>query len=168
MKTKLLLTLTAIAVAAFVGACKKSDDHAGHDHGPGGHSHDKKGAHAHPHVKAPNGGKLFEVDGGQMEFVVEKDRTATVRFFDKALKPVATGTRTVTAIGEPPTGKVTLEFAVKGDALATATPLPEGKPYPVALSLKTTADAKPVNFRLSLDLSDCTDCKLKEYACSCH
>lgn len=166
MKSKLVLTLTAVAIAAFVGACKKSDDHAGHDHGPGGHSGDKKAAHAP--AKAPNGGKLFEVEGGQMEFVVEKDRTATVRFFDKALKPVATGTRTVTAIGEAPTGKVTLEFAAKGDALATATPLPEGKPYPVALSLKVTADAKPVNFRLSLDLSDCGECKLKEYACSCH
>lgn len=164
MKTKLLLTLIAVAVAAFVGACKKSDDH-GHDHDHGGHDHGKKAASKQ--AKAPNGGKLFAVDGGHMELVVEKDRTATVRFFDKELKPVATGTRSVTAIGEATTGKVTLEFAAKADALATATPFPEGKPYPLALSLKATADAKPVNFRLKLDLGQCGECKLKEYACIC-
>ena len=64
-------------------------------------------------------------------------------------------------------GKATLAFAAKGDALTTATPFAEGNAYPVALTYKADANAKPVNFRLKLDLGQCGECKLKEYACIC-
>ena len=168
---KLLPLAVALGAALALTACKK-DEHAGHDHKPGdGHDHGaekKAGAKAeHKHAKAPNGGKVFEIEPDHIEFVVEADRSATVRFFDKDMKPMPAGARTVTAIGDAPSGKVTLAFAAKDDALASSAPFPEGPAYPVALTYKATADGKPVNFRLKLDLGQCGECKLKEYACAC-
>lgn len=168
---KLIPLAVALGAALALTACKK-DDHAGHNHGPGdGHDHgsEKKAAAKteHKHFKAPNGGKIFELEPDHIEFVVEADRTATVRFFDKDMKPLPAGTRTVTAIADAPSGKATLAFAAKGDALATTTPFAEGNAYPVALTYKASAEAKPVNFRLKLDLGQCGECKLKEYACAC-
>ena len=168
---KLLPLAVALLAAAALTACKK-DEHAGHDHKPGeGHDHGaekKAGAKAeHKHVKAPNGGKIFEIEPDHIEFVVEANRTATVRFFDKDMKPLPAGARTITAIADAPSGKATIAFAAKGDALATTTPFAEGNAYPVALTYKASADAKPVNFRLKLDLGQCGECKLKEYACAC-
>ena len=169
------MTLVPLAVAllaaAALTACKK-DEHAGHDHKPGeGHDHGaekKAGTKAeHKHAKAPNGGKIFEIEPDHIEFVVEADRTATVRFFDKDMKPMPAGARTITAIADAPSGKATLAFAAKGDALASTTPFAEGNAYPVALTYKAGGDAKPVNFRLKLDLNQCGECKLKEYACAC-
>lgn len=168
---KAITLLSTLLVVAALTACKK-DEHAGHDHKPGeGHDHKaeaKPGAKAeHKHVKAPNGGKIFEIEPDHIEFVVEKDRTATVRFFDKDMKPMPAGARTVTAIADAPSGKATLAFAAKGDALATATPFADGNAYPVALTYKASADAKPVNFRLKLNMNPCAECKLLEYACTC-
>lgn len=168
---KTTIHLAALLAALALTACKK-DEHAGHDHKPGeGHDHGaekKAGAKAeHKHAKAPNGGKIFEIEPDHIEFVVEKDRTATVRFFDKDMKPMPAGARTVTAIADAPNGKATLAFAAKGDALVTTTPFAEGNAYPVALAYKASADAKPVNFRLKLNLNPCGECKLLEYACTC-
>ncbi|MEQ2008891.1 MAG: hypothetical protein ABMA26_19085 [Limisphaerales bacterium] len=168
---KLLPLAVALLAAAALTACKK-DEHAGHDHKPGeGHGHKaeaKPGAKVeHKHVKAPNGGKIFEIEPDHIEFVVEKDRTATVRFYDKDMNLMPAGARTVTAIGDAPSGKVTLAFTANGSALATTAPFPEGTAYPVALAYKASADAKPVNFRLKLNLNPCGECKLLEYACTC-
>lgn len=169
-----LRTLTlavALLAAAALTACKK-DEHAGHDHKPGeGHDHgaEKKAVAKaeHKHVKAPNGGKIFEIEPDHIEFVVEKDRTATVRFYDKDMNLMPVGTRTVSAIGDAPSGKVTLTFAANGSGLTTGTPFPDGNAYPVALIYKAGGDAKPVNFRLKLNLNPCAECKLQEYACTC-
>ncbi len=120
-------------------------------------------------IKAgPRKGRVLEVDGHHAEFFVEKDRTVSIAFLDKELKknePVAA--QTVTATAEAPSGKQKLEFEKKGDLLVSKTPLPEGEHYTVVLQVKPTADAKPKNFRIKLDLTTCGGCSNPEYACTC-
>ena len=120
-------------------------------------------------VKAgPRKGRVLEVDGHSAEFFVEKDRTVSIAFLDKELKknePVAA--QTVSATAEAPTGKTKLEFEKKGDLLVSKTPLPAGEHYTVVLQVKPTAEAKPKNFRIKLDLTVCKGCDNPEYACTC-
>ena len=119
-------------------------------------------------VKAgPRKGRVLEMEAKNAEFLVEKDRTVSIAFYDAAMKAQPAATEIVTATAEAPTGKVKLEFEKKGDLLVSKTPLPEGEHYTVVVQVKTTADAKPKNFRVPLDLSVCKVCGNAEYACIC-
>lgn len=100
------------------------------------------------------------------EFVVEKDRSITINFYNAELKPVAATTQTVTVITAGK-NKTTIEFEQKGDALVSKTKLPDGEGYNLVVQFKQSADAKPQNFRFKLDLHPCGECKRAEYACSC-
>ena len=73
----------------------------------------------------------------------------------------------VAVSAEPPAGKVTLELEAKDGAFISKEPLPAGEGYKLVVQVKATAEAAPQKFRLTLDLSDCGGCKLKEYACIC-
>jgi len=115
----------------------------------------------------PKGGRLLENEAPRAEFFVEKDRTVTITFYDKDLKPVSPGEQVVTAIAEAKKGKEKLEFEKKGDALVSKTPLPEGDGYTVVVQLKAKPDAKTQNFRIKYDTSTCEKCKRVEYACVC-
>lgn len=118
-------------------------------------------------IAGPKGGKLLEYEGQRAEFFVEKDRTVTITFYDLALKPVAPTEQSVTVIAEAPSGKATLAFEKKAESLVSKTPMPEGDGYNVVVQLKTTADAKPKNFRIAYKTHACPTCKLAEYACIC-
>ena len=119
-------------------------------------------------VKAgPRKGRVLEMEAKNAEFFVEKDRTVSIAFYDAAMKAQPATTEIVTATAEAPTGKVKLEFEKKGDLLVSKTPLPEGEHYTVVVQVKATADAKPKNFRVPLDLSICKGCSNAEYACIC-
>ncbi len=120
-------------------------------------------------VKAgPRKGRILENDGSAAEFFVEKDRTVSIAFLDKELKKnVPIEGQTVTATAEAPGGKQKLEFEKKGDLLVSKTPLPEGELYTVVVQVKPTADAKPKNYRIKLDLTVCKGCSNPEYACTC-
>lgn len=120
-------------------------------------------------VKAgPRKGRVLEVDGHSAEFFVEKDRTVSIAFLDKDLKKNAPiEAQVVTATAEAPSGKEKLEFEKKGDLLVSKKPLPEGEHYTVVVQVKPTAEAKPKNFRIKLDLSICKGCSNQEYACTC-
>jgi hypothetical protein len=126
-------------------------------------------ADKHDHAKgaAPKGGRLLDKTEPHAEFVVEKDRTVTINFYNHDLKPVAASTQSVTVQADAKSGKTRLEFAKKGDSLASTTRLPEGDGYNVVVQFKQTAEAKPQNFRFKLDLDPCGECKRPEYACSC-
>jgi hypothetical protein len=115
----------------------------------------------------PKGGKLLEFEGQRAEFFVEKDRTVTITFYDQALKPVPPADQSVTVIAEAPSGKAKLEFEKKGNVLVSKTPMPEGDGYNVVVQLKTSAEAKPKNFRIAYHTHACPTCKLAEYACIC-
>lgn len=117
-------------------------------------------------LAGPKGGRLLEKTEPHAEFVVEKDRSITINFYNAELKPVAATTQNVTVIATAK-DKTTIEFEQKGDALVSKTKLPEGEGYTVVVQFKQTADAKPQNLRFKLELHTCGECKRAEYACTC-
>lgn len=122
---------------------------------------------AEKQTPGPKGGRLLENEAPRAEFFVEKDRTVTVTFYDKDLKPVPPGEQVVTAVAEAKKGKSKLEFEKKGEALVSKTPLPEGEGYNVVVQIKAKPDAKVQNFRIKYEMSPCEKCKRPEYACIC-
>jgi hypothetical protein len=111
----------------------------------------------------PKGGRILAKTEPKAEFFLEKDRTATITFYDAKLKPVAAKDQSASVVVE----KQTIEFEKKGDVLASKSKLPEGDALPIVVQLKSNADAKPQNFRLKLDTHICGGCKRAEYACTC-
>jgi hypothetical protein len=161
---KLLLLPLALLAAATLASCKK-DDHAGHNHGPGGHDHGP--AKAAKPVAGPKGGKLLEGTSPRAEFLVTADRRVAVSFYDAQLKPVPSSGQIVTVTAAPPSGNVSVALELKDGAFLSAQPLPAGEDYTITVQLKAGADAAPQNFRIQLDLHECGGCQLKEYACIC-
>ena len=161
---KLLPLAVALLAVVALTACKK-DEHAGHNHGPGGHDHGKPKA-AKP-IAGPKGGKLLDNAAPRAEFVIGADRRVTVGFYDAQLKPVPAVGQVIAVSAEPKSGKVALTMEAKDGAFVSKEPLPEGEGYNLIVQVKATAEAAPQNFRLVLDLHDCGGCKLKEYACTC-
>ena len=119
------------------------------------------------HLGGPKGGRLLEKTEPKAEFYLEKDRTATITFYDAALKPVPVAAQSVTVIADAKDGKKTIEFEKKGDVLVSKTKLPEDDGYNVVVQFKPTAEAKQQNLRFKLDTSTCGGCKRAEYACTC-
>ena len=115
----------------------------------------------------PKGGRLLEKTEPKAEFFLEKDRTATITFYDAQLKPVAAGDQVVTVIASAKDGKKTVEFEKKGEVLVSKSKLPEGEGYDMVVQVKQRADAKPQNFRFKLETHTCATCKRAEYACTC-
>jgi hypothetical protein len=118
-------------------------------------------------VKAgPRKGRILELDGQNAEFFVEKDRTISIAFYNAAGTKQPTSAQVVTATAEAPGAKTKLEFEKKDDLLVSKAPLPEGEGYQVVVQAKTTADAKPKNFRINLETHICKGCSNPEYACT--
>ena len=117
-------------------------------------------------IGGPKGGRLLETEP-KAEFFLEKDHTATITFYDSALKPIPATEQTVSLIADASAGKTKVEFEKKGDTLVSKSKLPEGGDYNVVVQLKQKSDAKPQNFRFKLDLKTCGECKRPEYACIC-
>ena len=124
-------------------------------------------ADKHEHKATPKGGRLLEKTEPHAEFVVEKDRSVTINFFNHDMKPVVATTQTVTVIADAKGGKATLAFEKKGDSLASTAKLPDGHGHNLVVQFKQNATARPQNFRFALDLRTCGGCKLAEYACTC-
>jgi hypothetical protein len=115
----------------------------------------------------PRGGRLLQKTTPTAEFLVEKDRTVSITFYDDKLRPLPVGNQMVTVIAEAKTGKTRLELTRKDGRLVSQTPLPEGDGYTVVVMLKAREDAKSQNLRFTLDMSNCGGCKRNEYACIC-
>jgi hypothetical protein len=121
-------------------------------------------SHAHDKVEAgPKGGRLLEKTDPKAEFFLEKDRTATVTFYDAKLKPVPVKDQSLAVVA----GKEKIEFEKKGDVLVSKSKLPDGDALPIVVQYKASADSKPQNFRFKLDTHTCGGCKRAEYACTC-
>ncbi len=119
-------------------------------------------------VKAgPRKGRILELEGQNAEFLVEKDRTVSIAFYDAAGKKQSADKQVVTATAEAKSGKAKLEFEKKGDLLVSKAPLPDGEGYQIVVQAKTTAEAKPKNFRIKLETHICKGCSLPEYTCTC-
>lgn len=124
-------------------------------------------ADKHQHKATPMGGRVLETTEPHAELVVEKDRSVSIHFHDHDMKPVAATTQKVTVIADAKSGKATLQFEKKGDALVSKTKLPEREGYNVVVQFKQTAEARPMNLRFKLDMQICGECKRAEYACIC-
>jgi len=121
----------------------------------------------HKHQGTPKGGRLLDKTEPHAEFVVEKNRSVTINFYNHGMKPVPVAGQNVTVIADAKGGKATLEFEKKGDSLVSKTKLPDGEGYNVVVQFKQTAEAKPMNLRFKLDMHVCGECKRAEYACIC-
>lgn len=124
-------------------------------------------SHDHDHAKTggPRGGKLLEHTKPQAEFFLEKDKTATISFYNKEMKPVPAESQVVVVIAEKDGSKTQIDFEKKGEVLSSKEPLPESSN--LVVQFRQTADAKPSNFRFKLDEGICGECKRAEYACIC-
>jgi hypothetical protein len=123
--------------------------------------------HAEKAVPGPKGGRLLDAEPLRAELVVGADRALEVVFYDAAMKPVAAGAQTVAVTAEAPSGRVKVELKPTATGFVSATPLPEGTPYRIVVQIKATADAKPKNHRVDLNLGNCGGCNRAEYACTC-
>ena len=118
-------------------------------------------------VAGPKGGRLLESEPLKAEFFVTADRKVEVTFYDAALKPVDAGAQVVTVTAEPSSGKVKLDLEKTATGFISKTALPAGEPYRVVVQTRASAEAKPKNFRVDLNLEMCAECEKKEYACIC-
>ena len=97
------------------------------------------------------------------DVVAEKLRE--IRAVEGKKQPAAAQVFAATA--EAPGAKTKLEFEKKGDLLVSKAPLPAGEGYQVVVQAKTSAEAKPKNFRIKLLTHTCGGCPNPEYACTC-
>lgn len=112
---------------------------------------------------APVVGRLLVAGEVRAEFRVLPDRRAAVTFLDATDKPASRGNRSVTVKVD---GKeVALE--AKSEGYITKDPLPAKEPAPVVVQVRSAPDAKPTNFRLTLNTTTCGECQRPEYACTC-
>jgi hypothetical protein len=84
-------------------------------------------------------------------------------FLDAAGKPMARGERSVVVKVD---GK-DLALEPKPEGFVSKEPLAAKEPAPIVVQVRTTADDKPKNFRLTLNTAICGECKRAEYACTC-
>ncbi len=123
--------------------------------------------HAEKIVAGPKGGRLLEAEPHKAEFFVTADRKVEITFYDAALKPVDPGAQVVTVTAEPSSGKAKLDLEKTSTGFVSKTALPAGDPYRVVVQTRASADAKPKNFRVDLNLAKCGECQKIEYACTC-
>lgn len=145
------LLLIAIAMLLLISPVVKAE--SGHEH-------------AHEVAGGPKGGRILEHTEPQAEFFLEKDRTATVAFYNQEMKPVAAESQNVVVNAEKDGVKTKIEFEKKGDILVSKEKFPEGSPN-LVVQFRQTADAKPTNFRFELNEGICGECNRAEYACIC-
>ncbi len=118
-------------------------------------------------LAGPAGGCLLETEPARTEFVVNAAGKAEIRLYDTQLKPVAPVAQVVTVTAEPAAGRVKLEVEQTAFGFVTKEVLPAGGPYRVVVQVRATAEAKPQNFRIDLNLGNCAGCDRAEYACTC-
>jgi hypothetical protein len=123
--------------------------------------------HAEKIIAGPKGGRLLESEPLKAEFFVTPERKVEITFYDAALKPTDPGAQTITITAEPSSGKAKLELEKTPAGFISKTPLPAGDPYRVVVQARASADVKPRNFRIDLNLEMCGGCQKKEYACTC-
>ncbi len=124
------------------------------------HSHEKKEA-------GPNGGRLLTSIDPHAEFLVTADRKVQITFVDDNGKAIAPAAQVVTVTTGERSAPVKMTFAKTDIAFLSEQSVPEGNNFPVVIQIKTTPDAKTSVERFTLNLSNCPDCKLAEYACIC-
>ena len=138
------------------------DDHEGHDHGDHDHDHDHDKI-----IAGPNGGRVLTSVEPHLEFFVQDDRTVKITALDEDLKPIKVDKQSVKIVAGDRKKPTRLKFEEKDGVLISDAKLPEGNLYPVIVQIKTAKLKKSVNEKFNLNLTQCSSCDNKEYACTC-
>jgi len=172
-RSRKILTLTATLASILLSSC--NDDHE-HQHNDGhGHRHNGKDDHhhaqpdnhaAHQKEGGPNGGRLITSVKPNLEFLVIEDLKIRISAVTDG-KAVPIGDQIVTLIGGNRSNPTYLEFSKDGGSLVSNRSFPKGKALPVIVTLKSTQESDPITEKFNLNLSDCSACDFKEYACVC-
>ncbi|BDS05744.1 hypothetical protein NT6N_07840 [Oceaniferula spumae] len=193
---KLTYTIAAFTALTFaLVSCDdkkttETDPHAGHnhgtgvphdhdgdgipDHGPGAHDHgdDHDGHEGHDHAKkvaGPNGGRIFSGPDFRAEFFVTDDKKVQITFLNEDNKAIAPAAQTVSVICGDRSNPTTLNPTknADGSALVSSATLPDGNNFPTIVTVQTTPDAAPARAKFTLNMTQCSSCDYKEYACTC-
>jgi hypothetical protein len=158
MKSKLILAFAALglALAPTLQADKKEKEKE-HDHD---HEHEKREA-------GPSGGRVIFSVEPHFEFFVTEDRKVKITFLGEDKKAIAPAEQSVSAVGGERSKPTKLAFALEEGSLVSDQALPEGNMIPIVLTVKTAPGEKSVVEKFTINLADCSECKLKEYACTC-
>jgi len=115
----------------------------------------------------PEGWKAPGEEAPRAEFLVQKDRSVAITFYDDALKPVAAVDQNAVIWANAKSGRVKLETEKKDGMLISRQPFPEGEGYNVVVQLKSKPEAKAQSFKIKYHTEPCEKCKLAEYAYIC-
>ncbi len=148
MKTIALKLLTALALAVPAFAAEKDHKPAKRDAGP-------------------NGGRVITAVEPHLEFLVTKDRKVEITALTGDLKPAKLSGQVIAVTAGDRSKPTKLEFKEEGGRLVSINAVPAGNDYPVSVSIKASANAKPVYEKFNLNLDKCPTCKYLEYACIC-
>ncbi|MGJ8640677.1 MAG: hypothetical protein ACSHYA_14905 [Opitutaceae bacterium] len=181
-KTHLLTALITCALLTWNTsyATDDHDHHAGHDHSAhaaDAHDHDTHkdakseddhSGHDHTEAKAgPNGGRIITSVEPHLEFYLTEERRVQITFLNDDGAVIAPEEPVVSLIGGDRQNPTRLRFTPKGSVLISDKALPESNNLPIILSIKPDAKSKTVRERFNLNLSQCSSCSYKEYACIC-
>lgn len=134
-----------------------------HDHG-----HQGEADHSdHGEVTAPNGGRMIESVDPHLEFFVTEDRHVQITFVDHDGKVVPVTDQSVSLIGGDRSNPTKVEFKKVEGRLVSTEALPAMAKMPIVLQVKASPDAKTIRERFFLNMSECSSCDHKEYACVC-
>lgn len=158
MKIQLLLLIaTALLPLAPISLAEEKQDHKDPKH------EEKSGPDQD--IKPPNGGKILHELTPHAELFITKENKVQITFMNDEGKALATEA-TITAIGGKRNKPTKFTFEKSKEAYLSKETLPSGKLVPLVLTVKP-AEGEKKRIRLNLNLSDCSACKFKEYACSC-
>jgi hypothetical protein len=115
----------------------------------------------------PNGGRVVRNVEPPLEVYITKDRKIEITALTKDLKPAKLTGQVISVTAGDRSNPTRLELKEDGGRLVSTNALPKGEDYPVSVSIKQNAGAKAVYDKFHLDLSECSGCKLPEYACTC-
>ena len=106
------------------------------------------------------------MEAPRAEFLVQKDRSVAITFYDDALEPVAAVDQNAVIWANAKSGRVKLETEKKDGMLISRQPFPEGEGYNVVVQLKSKPEAKAQSFKITYHTEPSEKCKLAEYACT--
>jgi hypothetical protein len=179
MKNKTVIKCFTFICAALLSANYVNAE-AGHDHSAQGHEHADapdsakadQSAHGHEHAEhtkagGPNGGRLITIVEPNLEFLLTPKRFVQITFLGHDGEVIPVGDQVVSAIGGSRTAQTKVEFVETDGRLVSTAALPDMKRMPIILQIKATPDSKKLIEKFYLNMSDCSGCDFKEYACIC-
>ncbi len=163
MKPTTTLKLATILLTLAYSKSFSSAAETGHDHA---HPNNSESEHAKKEA-GPNGGRVVDADGAELEFLVREDGKIQITFLDHGYAIAPPKEQSVSLIGGDRSAPSIFNFPTGRPILVSDEPIPDIKNMPVILSIKNSLTDRTVRERFNLNLSTCPECDYKEYACVC-